>query len=177
MTATIHPAIAAGARALAEAERTLHHASGALASADAARGNIDTRIADLVTQRVAIVARRASGDHWPDDGGQLALIAADIEGLDAMKPDADAVIAAARLPVQTAQNAMGHARAQLARAEAGTTEAALIEHASRLDGLLLETVERLAQQGKALSRARPVWGPSPPLVAALRRLQAVLGTL
>lgn len=36
MTAAIHPAIAAGARALAEAERAHHHASGALAGAEAA---------------------------------------------------------------------------------------------------------------------------------------------
>lgn len=56
-----------------------------------------------------------------------------------------------------------------------TQRAAIV--ARRLDGLLVETVERLAQQGKALSRAGPVWGPSTPLVAALRRLQAALGTL
>ena len=56
-----------------------------------------------------------------------------------------------------------------------TQRAAIV--ARRLDGLLVETEERLAQQGKALSRAGPVWGPSTPLVAALRRLQAALGTL
>lgn len=177
MTATMHPAIAAGSRALAEAERTLHHASGALASAEAARDNIDTRIADLVTQRAAIVARRAGGNHQPDDGSQLALIAADVDGLQAMIPDADAVAAAARLPVQTAQHTMEHARAKLARTEAETMEIALIEHARRLARLLVETVERLVRQGKALSRVRPVWGPSPPLVATLRRLQATLGTV
>ena len=156
MTATMHPAIAAGARALAEAESTLHHASGTLASADAARDNIDTRIADLVTQRAAIIIRRTSGDRQPDDGSRLALIAVDIDGLQAMIPDADAVSAAARLPVQTAQHAMEHARAKLARTEAETMETALIEHACRLAGLLVETVERLVRQGKALSRARPV---------------------
>ena len=177
MSTPINPAIAAHARALAEAEHALQRASPALSSAETYLATIRDRIAELGMQRAAIVSRRAAGDQQPDDAGQLTLIAADIEGLEAMAPDADARIAAARLPVQTATHAVNHARTRLVHAESEAMEAALIEHARHLDMLMVDTLTRLNQTETRLSRHRPTWGPSITLIAALRRRQAVLGTL
>ena len=177
MNAPTIPAITIHAHALANAERTHRQGNEALIAAKAHLALIHDRIVALVAQRAAIVDRRAAGDPQPDDAGALALITADIEGLEAMKPDAEAVIAAARYPVQAASQAIEHARTLLAKAEAEATESTLIEHAGKLGELLLETVTRLGQIETTLSRRLPVWGPSRPLIDALRRRQAMLGTL
>jgi len=172
-----NPVIVAAARQIAAAAAQHEKAADGLACARAARARIADRIAVLDASRGEIIARRQRGEVLPDDGGQLALISADREALAAMVFDADGVVASALAPVQAAENAVAMARQGLRQVEDEAAEGALVAHAAVLDGLLLETVGRLADVNGRLRRPRPAWGPSRPLGEALRRLQLARGEI
>ena len=172
---TANPAIATYAAALASVEREHRMASNLLVTAETHRQLIDEGLAALAAQRAKIIARRAAGRIEPDDADELALIAADSEALEAMKPDADALVAAARRPALAGQHAIDHARGRLAHAKAVATESALVTHAGESESRLLETIAWLAQDGAARSRRCQDWDPSPILCEALRDLQVRLG--
>jgi hypothetical protein len=125
--------IVAAARHIAAAVAEHEKAAGALENAQAARQRIIDRLAALDSKRTEIVTRRQGGNTHPDDAGQLALIAADKEGLVAMLPDADAVVASALAPVQAAASAVAMARQALQQTEDELAEKALAEHAATLD--------------------------------------------
>jgi hypothetical protein len=171
------PSILAATRQIAAAVARHETAAAALENARAARARIVERVAALDAGRSEIIGRRQRGQIQPDDAGALALNAADREGLAAMMSDAAAVVDAARAPVEAAGNALTVARQGLQQAEDEVAEVALAAHAAVLDGLLLETVGRLADVHSRLLRPRPTWGPSRGLSEGLRRLQLQRGEI
>jgi len=160
--------IASLARSIAEAE-VESGAREALARAEDHAAQIAGRISALTSQRGAIVARRTAGHYDDGDGPALALIAADLEGLAGLQAEAEAKVAAARVPVTAASNRLASLRDQLARAEAEAVEAVLIAQATQQAEVLLQTVGGLEQAGKGLNRQMPVWS-SPALYRALQGL-------
>lgn len=165
-------AIEAAAHQVAESLAAAQTAGVAFEEASARHDRIADRIRELDAERAGIVARRAAGDHRPDDGGRLELIAADREGLAAMETEAMAAVNAARGPADVAKQNVASARQSLAREESLATERALVTHATELDRLLLATVHELAEVGQRTGRPRPAWGPSAELAKELRKLQA-----
>ncbi len=163
------PVIRAQAAVAAEA-----HAAAAQAALAAAEGDADAirrRILDLDGQRGAIVIRRTHGEERPTDGPDLAVIAADKEGLEGLLREREAAVAAARAPAEAAASALANARLQLRRSEALSAEAAMAEHADSLQAKLLETLAQLAEIGRQIGRGgRSIWFPSQRLSDALTRL-------
>jgi hypothetical protein len=172
-----NPVIVATARQIAAAVAQHEKAAVAFEGARAARQRIVDRLGALDAKRAEIIARRQRGEVEPNDGGELALISADQEGLTAMLPDATAIVTAARAPVQAADQAIAAARQGLQQAEDEAAETALAAHAARLDALLLATVEQLGSVHGRLHRTQPAWGPSRTLSEALRRLQLQRGEI
>jgi hypothetical protein len=154
--------------AIGEAERT----GAALSAAQERVDAIEQRIQEKACQRAAIVARRARGEQQPGDAGELELIAVDVEGLRVMLADAEQQAGIGRGPAQEARRQVDFARQALARAEAEATEAGLINHLTRLDALMLESVTQLADVGRQIGRPIPPWGPTPALAQALTRIRA-----
>jgi len=106
------------------------------------RDQVAGRIVDLAGQRAVIVTRRAGGDFHADDGTQLALLAADIEGLQGMLVDADAALVTAAAQQEQAACTLARAYAAFSAAEARLALAALDAHASALLGLLGDTLHQ-----------------------------------
>lgn len=174
---TTTAAIEAAAQAVAHALTAAARAGAAFDEASDQHQKIADRIHALDAERAGIVARRAAGDHRPDDGARLALIEADKQGLAGLQSEAMAAVHAARGPAEAAKRAVAGARMMFDREEAERAETALINHAGRLDELLLATVRQITEVGQRTGRAMPAWGPSAALAKELRKLQARRGTL
>jgi hypothetical protein len=173
----IHPDISAAAQQVAAAVAQHQRAAEGLAQADASRAQVAERLAEFDNQRAAIIARHRAGNGHPDDPGRVALLDADRADLASMLADADGVVAAARVAVQEAGSALAMARAHFQCSEDELTEATLIEHIGRLDGLMTETLRQLGELGTRLGRGKAAWGPSAELWGGLRRIQAGRGLL
>jgi hypothetical protein len=154
--------------AIGEAERTGAALSAAREKVDA----IEQRIAVKQAERAAIVARRARGEQQPADGGELELIAVDVEGLRTMLAGAEQQAGIVRGPAQEAKRQVDFARQALARSEAEATEAGLIDHLTRLDQLMLATIGQLDEVRRMTGKPIPPWGPSPALAQALTKIRA-----
>jgi hypothetical protein len=154
------------ATAIAEAERT----GSALTVAQGRVSAIEQRIAEKASQRAAIVARRARGEHRDDDGASLELIAVDTETLRQLLADAQAAVSIVKQPAEQAQRQVSMARHALQQAEAEVSLAGLIDHASRLDALMLATVGQIGEVCQRLDRRTPPWGASAELFQALRKI-------
>ena len=172
MTLKPAPQIIAASRQIASARATYEKNLLPLQEASERQNKIGERISALEEQRRNITARRRGGDFLPDDGPNLALIAADLEGIQALLADAEAAVRTLTGPVESARQAIGFAEQSLKVAEDNVAEAALIAHAQHLDGLLLQTATRLAALHKRRGSGMPKWGPSPALAGELRKLQA-----
>lgn len=158
------------ARSLAAAEAKLVTASAALAAAQTEHADILGHIRNLEERRAVIIERRQRGDRRGDDGGSLALIAADIEGLSNMRAEVEAGIESARQPVLAAERAVEAARYVLHRAEDELAEAALVAHAEQLDTAMRQAIGELEVLRRKLNRGTPAWAPSQPLRDELNRL-------
>jgi hypothetical protein len=170
VAAAVPAAIQAAAAAVADAEVAFELAATEHGSAASETAKLRDRLADLEARRAEIVSRRQVGDCRADDGADLALIAADGEGLAALLAEAQAAETPLRQKADAATTALANARMLLQRAEDEAAEAQLIAHARRLDGLLLETISQLAEVGQRLGRPVPPWGASPELREKLRRI-------
>ena len=153
MTTAITDAAHGLAAAIANAEKT----DAALLAAVADLDRVIRRKQSLEADRAAIVARRQRGDHQHDDGANLALIAADLEGLHSMIADAEAGVANVRGPDSEARTAVTTARFYLQAAEDEAAEALLIEHARRLEALLMETINNLDAINQRRGGRMPKW--------------------
>jgi len=160
------------AHALAVARAHGERAAEDFAATVERRDLVQERIDALTRGRQRIIVRRQAGDHHPDDGATLALIAADLEGLAPMLVDAEAIASGANDRCATAQAAVRIAEQTLEGIEAFEAETSLIAHAIRLDQLLLETVRRFNAVRQRIGSGTPKWGPSPALALELRKLQA-----
>ncbi len=177
-TPTTPPAITAAAGAIAAATARLDTATVALAEAEKSATNVRARTTALEAERQAIVQRRANGQHEEGDAGRLALIAADLEGLMPLRAEAEAAVTVARQKVEAGEGQSAYARQQFARAEAEAQLAALVEHAQKLDAIMLQTIERITTTAAQIgATGRPPFAPSVALVQAVRRLAAAHGTL
>lgn len=168
-------AIAAASRQLAAAEREHARALKSLTAAIGERNKRAGRVDVLHGEREAVVARRQAGDRQPNDAAQLLLLEADREGMNALLAEAEEAVAVAQAPVNASMQAMSTARQLLDQAVAAAEEEALLAHAVVLDGLMLETVQRLERL--RAGAGQPKWGPSAELRAALRRLSSMRGEL
>ena len=177
MTPIYETAINSASAAVAAAAAHAQKGAAALARAQERRSRIEGRIQGLEGKRAAIIARRARGQHEADDAGTLALLDADLVGLKELVAEADAAVAAARAPAESAQQAASAARLMLDRTQAEATEAALVAHAVTLDGLLLETIKQIADASARIGRPQMTWKPSDALAGALRRIMAARGML
>lgn len=173
MTNAIEAAAMQVAAAVAQLERT----RAELAQAESGRRRVADRIEVLENERANIIARRRAGAGQGDDGAQLELIRADLEGLADLLRDADRQVAAAQGPHVEADRAVHIARAAMQRVEQEIAEQQLVAHAGRLDELLRATLGQLRELHGVLGRGKPVWAPSVELYGELRRLAAAGGRL
>jgi hypothetical protein len=144
MTATIAAAASALAHARAAAEQT----AKILAEATAAQSRVNTRIAECQAARSSI-RRRGPSTAIDEDGVRLALLGADIETLEEMKPERDRAVAEARAADAAARQQVGHAEHVLAT-----------ERDAELTRRLVD---------KAANR-RQSWAPPRELTEAIQRL-------
>ncbi len=172
-----NPAIAAAAHALAAATAQHDHAREGLVKAEAARSLIAERIEAKEMERSALIARRQAGKGQDGDGARLELIRIDLEGLAEMLKAEDANVSAALVPLNERMSRTQSAQYTLTQIEHETMEAALIEHAGKLDELMLETLQQIAALHAPLGRGKPRWAPSSALWSELRRLAAAHGRL
>jgi hypothetical protein len=155
------------AAAIAEHER----ANEALIAAQNGLETVEAQIAEKQAERAGIVQHRVRGDRHDNDGAMLALIEADLEGLGQILADATAAVNTVRGPAQEAQRRVGFARQQPARAEGQAKLEAFLEHAKRLDALLLETIGEISEASRVLDVRMPPWGASKALFEALNKLR------
>lgn len=130
-------------------EQEAHHARGAA---------LHARLAALQSDRQAIVARRAAGDCRATDGAELALIAADSDGL-------------AALIAQHAADAPHDAQAQVGDYQKTWMNAVKTERARLLHLIVTDLDSRLASAVNALRDvgvATVWWRPSPELDRVIR---------
>ncbi len=163
---------------LAESMDQATAAGQVLSAAEKHRDQIAERISVLTNERAGIVARRAGDKREAEDGSRLALIAADLEGLTAMQPDAVARVTEAKAAFDRASAAAAAAREEIARAEALALHTAIPPELEVLAQKLLAGIRALADSGKRASvGGRPPWGASRELRDALRALAAQRGEL
>ncbi|HUW80506.1 MAG TPA: hypothetical protein VMV54_06370, partial [Acidocella sp.] len=136
-------------------------------------GKIAQRIAELSARREVIVTRRGSGAHGPDDGANLALIQADMEGLTGLLPDAVARVAAAEAAYRGDSAACARCREEISRLEAQAHLGALAAHAEALAAKLLETIGGIAVAERQVGKGGPPsWRAPRELYVELRSLAA-----
>jgi chromosome segregation ATPase len=163
---------------LAEVMTECGVAGAALDHAEGHQSAVSARVSALAGEREAIIARRREGRNDAADGASLALIQADVEGLQPILREASERVQAqdARRAALSARAAQ--LRAQIANVEAQAAREALVRHAASLDQKLLETINALVSVNRQVGHTgRPVWGPSPALYQALRGLAAQRGEL
>ena len=165
-------AINSAAHSLAMAHAKVEQASAQLESALKLETQIEDRISALDSKRDQIIGRRQQGKQEPEDGANLALIAADLEGLAPLLNAAEKVTKDARLSCASARPEVDGAVQALQYAEDQKAESDLAEHARKLDALLLTAVQRFNVVRKRVGGGIPKWGPSPALALELRKLQA-----
>lgn len=124
-------------------------------------------MADLTARRQAIVARRAEGHEEPGDREEIALLAADAEGLEQLHGRRQGAAAEAEGPVRLAADRLAGARHALARAEAQATEQALVARAQQAAEVLAETVKQMRQVRDGLGGGLLPWRPSAELMGQL----------
>ncbi|UKJ74243.1 hypothetical protein [Azospirillum brasilense] len=173
----VNSAIHAVALQLAQTEAWVERTAEPLAAANKKYERIQIRMADLDRQRADLIARRQRGEQHPDDAANMTLIDADREGLAALLEEASAAVAAARKLHEDAKRAVDVARHQLQRTENEGVEESLIEHASKLDELLLATVKQLDEVRKRLGGGRPTWSPSNAIMNEFNRLRLQRGVM
>ena len=164
-------------RAVAMAEAALEVASDRLAKASAALANADARLADLDQLRQEIVARRAGGQHRPDDGAELESIGADHEGLVAIRSAlAGAHDVALQAHVAAAARAHGAAFA-LGRVKDAATHRVLVGHTDELFRLLGAALAELNKVGARLGHGQLQWKPDAVVAQVIRQADLQRGNI
>ncbi|MGO8915391.1 MAG: hypothetical protein ACLQJR_05735 [Stellaceae bacterium] len=160
------------ARAAATARQQTARAKEAMAEAQADADRVKNRVAVLQSERAGIIAAARNGDADPAHALRVGVIDADLADLAPLVADADAAVSKARGAVASAGTVVASAEQQLALATDEELQQHLLEHASRLDELLLATITELRGVWTR-RRGRPTWAPSPALVIEITRLRHV----
>ena len=158
--------IEAAAQTLADAEHVAEQAAAKLAEAEAAVDQVRARLTELADQQNTIIQERAA-----DAPGKLMLVEADRTTLVGLLAQRQAGVAAVRVDSEAATRAVAHASFHLARAQDHRHLRLLIEHADRLDQVLLGTIGEIAAITGRLEGRPTVWAPSPELFDKLNGLQ------
>ena len=169
--------IAAAVEASLRAREAANRAAQVLADVQAAAAHLRGRSAALQAERTGIIQARKRGADEPDHGARLALIGADLDGLAEMQAEADAKVARAAAEAQEARHAAAVAEQAIQRATDAELLARLTAHATKLDGLLLETVRAINATQTSLSRHGVVWAPSLEMAYEIRKLDLMRGSL
>lgn len=167
----VHPAIAAAADLVVRAEANLADHRRVAEQAREAEDRVRRRIDALDARRAAIAERRTEGVARDGDAGEIELLALDRAELENMRAEASAMSEATSAAERRAEQAVAVARQALTRAETEVEQEELIQHASKLDAALTETIAQLNNRTRALGGLRPAWRPSDALAERLRRLQ------
>lgn len=155
---------------IAAAERAAERAATELREVEQRRDQVAERLRVLAERRNTIIVRRQSGQEQPDDAGELALIAADTDGLQALMIEANAAVTNAQTGADTAQRHLQHARQALALFEAERQHVLLARHADTLGSLLLAAVERMQVLEQRLNKgASACWAPTRAMTDILRK--------
>jgi hypothetical protein len=142
-------------------------ATAALAAAREARDGVARRLADLSGRRQAIILRRSEGREEEGDREELALLAADHEGLELLLGRHTGTVAEAEGPVHAAANAAAVAKHELQRAELRATEAALLARISEIEKAMVEAGRGLRATRDALGGGLLAWVPSDELMSII----------
>ena len=172
---TMHD-VSAFAHQVAEAERGHADSTAALAASEAEVAALRGRVRDLMAERAGIVARRVRGEVEKSDAGQLALIVADVEGLEAIVAEAEGRAAVKRTAHAEAVRNLVLAKGALVDEQRRIAREELIGHADRLGQLLLATLVEL-DGPTGPTDPRTTWLPPEPLWRHLRKGIAVAGRL
>jgi chromosome segregation ATPase len=165
------PATEAAAHELARCDAELAEATAIQATAQAHDSHIRGQIKTLEAERQAIVTRRAACDQHPTDGAKLAELAADIEGLGFMVPEANAGLTEANRAVSERTSARQQAGANLSRAEKANISSHRNARLDELASIMLALVERDNVQ-RRLTGEQPNWVAPPALLQDLRQRAA-----
>lgn len=165
------------AHSVSAAHAVVQRATADLATVHADYQVVADRISAIDADRSAIIARRQHGDSRPGDAGTVELLAADRQGLEAILAEREAEVTKAKAALAAARQALVTAQREMQRSEDEVTHAALKEHASKLDALLLATVTQIGEVRTRLGEQRSSWTPSAALYRELRKLVSVAGGL
>ena len=163
---------------LAESVHDAGVARRAVEVEEAYQQKIASRVADLAERRGNIIARRSSGAHEGGDAADLALIAADLEGLQPLLQEA-AVKVAETQRAHSAYTARAAAlRQQIAELQALARRDALVHYLHALAEKMSAGLAGLEEAAHATGyTGKPLWAPPAPLWASLRKLAAQSGVL
>jgi len=164
-------AISGAAGAVAESRVAVEQSGAALAIAEANRDGIKNRIDEKNTERAAIVAARKNGIENAKDGGKLMTLAADLEGLTELLAEGTTLVNSAAARAAEAGRVLSQAESHLARRTDEEMLRRLVEHAEKVDGILLGTIQEINAACGRLGKlsGREPWAPSIALAEALQR--------
>lgn len=145
---------------------------------EAYQEKIAARVAELAEQRGNIIARRSSGAHEGADAADLALIAADLEGLQPLLTEAAEKVAQAQRAHSAHTARASGLRQQLAELQALAKRDALVGYLATLGEKMQEGLAGLDEAARVTGyTGKPLWSPPPALWQAMRRLAAQSGVL
>lgn len=170
-------AIESAAFQLAQAEANAGEAISQHTDAKMALDRIDNRMDTLREKRESIITAARQNPKNPQHALDLAVVDADLDDLGQERTEAQAAVDAAHKRQEAAKASLTTARLQFQRAEDEATEAALTENLQRLDVLMLENIQQLAEANRRAGSPRPTWTPSRQLTSELRRIQLLTGSL
>ncbi len=158
------------AQAVAEARQAAEEAAAFLAKANDETDKVARRIAALNVKRATIISARQAAKDDPEHGAKLATIQADTEILTELLERCTADAVPLRTADAEARRLRAFAEQQLQKAVDEELLGRLLEHAAKLDGLLLETASQIAAVGQRLGVRPNCWAPSRALHEVLHRL-------
>jgi hypothetical protein len=168
--------IADAALAVSKARSDLEQAKIELEHAEADVATLDDRLKRLEAARNTIIARRMGGIVDRDDGTQIGLLDADIEGVRQLFTNAQEVVTAAQGAKGNAGAAVIRTTATMQRAEDAAKMAILLANADRLGGLMTANLAAL-EELRSRTGGRPVWNPGRILYLQVRRAAAASNLL
>ena len=163
---------------LAESVHDAGVARRAVEVEEAYQQKIASRVAELAEQRGHIIARRSSGAHEGADAADLALIAADLEGLQPLLQEAAVKVAETQRAHSAYTARASSLRQQLAELQSLAKRDALVAYLSALGAKMQEGLAGLDEAAQVTGyTGKPLWSPPAPLWTVLRRLAAQSGLL
>ena len=171
MRPILSPSVEAAAASVAHATVALREAQEGLATAEANRDAIGSRVTALEDEIAAIAARRRSGSgDDAADAGRLLILDMDLTDLRAMKAEADQDAVPHQRAVDAATSALAFAQQRLDHEQQEEMLARLSGRADELARLLVDAIGEIEGHKKRKHTSRNLWSPPPELDAVVHRL-------